>query len=78
MQKPKARTEFTSKDDECLHLLDCMCWITAEEMSLDLEMSQEDCADQLKQGVLEGRYVIDFDRAGDRVRLIPAPSLETH
>ena len=61
-----------------MHLLDCMCWMTAEDMSLDLEMSHEDCADWLKQGVLEGRYVIDFDSAGDRVRLIPAPSLETH
>ena len=56
MQKPKPRDKFASKDDEYMHLLDCMCWMTAEDMSLDLEMSHEDCADWLKQGVLEGRY----------------------
>lgn len=77
MQKPKPRTKFASKDDEYMHILDCICWLTAEMASLDLDMSQEDCADWIKQKALEGRYVIDFDRAGDRMRLIPAPSQTT-
>jgi hypothetical protein len=78
MKKPEPRTEFTSKEDELDHILECVCWLQAEGMSLDLGMPQEYCADVLKQGVLEGRYIIDFDRIGDRVRLIPAPSLATH
>jgi hypothetical protein len=78
MQKPKARTEYANEHDELMHTLDCLCWLTAEDMSLDLGISQEECADLVKLDVIEGRLVIDFDRAGDQVRLIPAPSPSTH
>jgi hypothetical protein len=78
MQKPKSRTQFASERDELMHTLDCLCWLQAKDMSLDLGMSQENCADLLKQEVIEGRLVIELDRAGDRVRLMPAPSLAAH
>ena len=78
MQKPEARTEFADEGDEMEHALDCLCWLTADDVSLDMGISQEDCADLLKQAVIEGRMLVDFDRARDRARLIPAPSQETH
>jgi hypothetical protein len=55
-----------------------MRWMMAENMSLELGLSHGDCAEYLKQYVLAGRLAIDFDAAGDRVRLIPAPSLATN
>jgi hypothetical protein len=75
MQKPKPRAEFASDADEQMHMLNCICWMLAEDMSLELDIPQGECAEHLKRGVLEGRYIIDFDRADDGVRLIPAPSL---
>jgi hypothetical protein len=74
MRKPKPRTAFANDADHQMHILDCICWLTADGMSLDLGMSQEDCADFLKRSVFDGRYVVDFDRAGDRARLIPRPA----
>jgi hypothetical protein len=77
MQKPKPRTKFADEDDERMHLLDCFCWLQAEDISLDLEISQEECAEVLKQQVLKGRLVIEFD-GDERARLIRAPSLAEH
>jgi hypothetical protein len=78
MQKPRPRSEFASHDDEMEHLLDCICWLQAEQMSLDLGMSTEDCADQVKLELAIGRIVIEFDEKRDRYRLMPAPSLAGH
>jgi hypothetical protein len=59
-------------------MLDCLCWIYAERMSLDLDLPPEDCADSVKHLVLSGRFIIDFNAKGDRVRLMPAPSQATN
>ena len=37
MKKPKPRTKFASQHEEDMHVLDCLCWLQAEQMSLDLE-----------------------------------------
>jgi hypothetical protein len=78
VKKPKPRTRFASEADEYNHVLDCMCWLFSEDMSLELDMPHEDCADLYKRLLLEGRLIIDFDQKGDRVRLMPAPSLATN
>jgi hypothetical protein len=58
-------------------LIEALCDLRAEDMALDLGIPKKECVDFLRQGVLEGRLLIDVDKAGDRVRLIPAPSLAT-
>jgi hypothetical protein len=78
MQKPGPRDKFASEAEEREHILNCLCWIYAEQMSPDVGLSPAECADAVKQLVLSGRFVIDIDVPGDRVRLTPAPSLATH
>jgi hypothetical protein len=78
MKKPTPRTKFASDRNEAEHLLDCICWLQAENVSLDLDRPQEVCADLLKQQLLEGRLLIEFDEARDRYRMVPAPSLANH
>jgi hypothetical protein len=75
MKKPKPRTKFANETDEQDHILNGVCWMVAERMSLDLGMRVEDCANFLKQKLSEGRLVIDFDEKDNRWRLMPAPSL---
>jgi hypothetical protein len=36
-------------------------------------MPHEHCADIYKEGVLDGRLVLDWDEKNDRVRIIPGP-----
>ena len=78
MRRPESRDKFKSETEEREHMLDCLCWMYAERMSLDLDLPPEDCADSVKHLVLSGRIVIDFDEKRDRVRLMPAPSQATN
>jgi hypothetical protein len=46
MQNPKFRTiKFSSDEDLEEYMLDCLCWVFGEHMSLELDMPHEDCAD---------------------------------
>jgi hypothetical protein len=64
---------YKSTPTDAEKVLDSYCRLMAtERMSLDLDIPQEVCADAIKQLVLEGRWLIDFDNK--RWRLIAAPS----
>ncbi len=73
MQKPTPRNHFINEADEQEHVLNCMCWMFADRMALDLDMTQGHCADVLKEMVSEGRIIIDV-AANNRVRITMAPS----
>jgi hypothetical protein len=75
MKKPEPRhiNSFIDDADEDEHILNSLCSIYAEQMSVEIDMSTEKCADMIKDLVLSGRAVIDVDEKHDRVRLIPAP-----
>ncbi|WP_271605669.1 hypothetical protein [Bradyrhizobium sp. CCBAU 11434] len=76
MQKPRPRVHFVDEADEQEHVLNCACWMYAEDMALELDLPPEFCADRVKAMVLDGRLI--FEVAGERVRLMPAPSLAEH
>jgi hypothetical protein len=71
MRKPKPRTDdHDAVTDE--ELLDALCWRWAKDLALITGHSQEDCADRLKQSILDGHHILQLDSTGDRIRLIPA------
>jgi hypothetical protein len=78
MRKPKPRAEFASEADEAERMLDSLCWLYAEDMSLDLDIPQEVCADEIKQCILDGRLVLDFNEKRDAVRIIVGPNFTAH
>jgi hypothetical protein len=74
MIKPKPiplNHKFASESEEMEHMLDVLCWMTAEDMALDTGIPPEEGAETIKQYVQEGRLVVDFDAERDRVRLCP-------
>jgi len=70
--------KFASEAEEQEHVLDCLCWFFAQDMSLSLGMSQEECADYLKQDIHDGRLVIEHDKKRRRMRIVPVASTEDH
>jgi len=77
MKKPQPRAEFVSEADEQEHILNCLCWLQAERMSLDLDIPQEICAEQIKEYIQNGRLRVEFDEKRDRVRVFPTALLKT-
>jgi sRNA-binding protein len=61
-----------------METIDAMCWLYAEQASLDWGIPQEEGADRIKQLIFEGRFIIEFDKKRDRARLVLAPSLAKH
>jgi hypothetical protein len=77
MKKPKLRLD-ASEADGARDMLDVLCWMYAERAEKALGIPPEEGADQIKQLVLSGRFLIDVHPDGERIRLIPAPSQATH
>jgi hypothetical protein len=71
MQKPERRDTFANETEEMENMLDWLCWIHAEQVSLDLDLPQEDCADSIKWLYLHG--LIRFNATDACV--IPGPAL---
>jgi hypothetical protein len=63
MNKPLPRTVFADDADKQNYLLDCVCWMYAEEST-----NPHLAADTFKELVLAGLIVIDYDE--DWMRLV--------
>jgi hypothetical protein len=77
MKKPQLPppAKFASEADKQEHMLDCVCWFYAERHP-DGPGTVEERAEGIKQLLLSGRVVINFDEEGDRFRIVPTVLLD--
>jgi hypothetical protein len=68
MRKPKPRPQTEEYTDD--EFLDHLCWGWANNLSLMLNKPQGECADRLKQSILDGHHIIQI--SADGIRLVPA------